>query len=371
MYTGLCLSDPHPDYASDGYTKRTLSATRFAGRYRLVDFTLSNMVNSGIYTIGMMLNSQYQSLIAHICMGKEWDLARKSGGVTFFPPYLADERQSVNREIDGPLQRAAAYLAAAKEEYVVLVDSSVICNMDYRQAIRAHGETGADVTAIYAKKNLSRDDWEYSVVFDIAEDRRIHGIRAASPSGSSSNVSLGAYIMHKKFFLQLMAGEKNCGMLRFSRELLAGALGRLKVVAYEFTGYSAQIFSVETFFKYNMEMLDHKKRNALFDFEGRRIFTTRRDSLPTKYGKSAVVENSITADGCQIEGTVINSIICRGVRIRPGAVVKNCILKDRTVVEKDAKLHWMITDRDVIISESRNMIGTDTYPVYIGPDRIV
>ena len=371
MYTGLCLSDPHPDHANDGYTKRTLAAARFAGRYRLVDFMLSNMVNSGIYTIGMILNSQYQSLIAHIGMGKEWDLARKSGGVTFFPPYLADERQSVNREIDGPLQRAAAHLAAIKEEYVVLVDSSVICNMDYRQAIRAHGETGADVTAIYAKKSVSKDDWENSVVFDIGEDRRIHGIRMANPAGSPSNVSLGAYIMQKKFFLQLIAGEKNCGMLRFSRELLTGALGRLKVMAYEFTGYSAQIFSLETFFKYNMEMLDNKKRHALFDYEGRRILTTRRDSLPTKYGKNAVVENSITADGCRIEGTVINSIICRGVRVRPGAVVKNCILKDRTTVEKGANLSWLITDRDVIISENRNMIGTDTFPVYIGPGRIV
>jgi len=158
MNAGLCLSDPHPDRAGDGSPIRTLSAARFAGRYRLIDFMLSNMVNSKIYTIGMILNRHYPSLIGHIGMGKDWDLARKSGGVMFFPPYHADERKSVNNELDGPLQRAAEFLVESRAEYIVLADSSIVYNMDYRTVIDAHKKSGADVTAIYSRKQVNQVD---------------------------------------------------------------------------------------------------------------------------------------------------------------------------------------------------------------------
>ena len=371
MNAGLCLSDPHPDRASDGSPIRTLSATRFAGRYRLVDFMLSNMVNSRIYTIGMILNSHYQSLISHIGMGKEWDLARKSGGVTFFPPYHADERRSVNSELDGPLQRASEFLAESKAEYIVLADSSVVYNMDYRNAIEAHKKSCADVTAIYTKKNITSTERSNAISFDIDDSGRVRSIVPAPHSTDVLNISLGAYIMQKRFLIQLIAGEKNCGMLRLSSVLLAKSLDRLNVMAYEFKGYSAHICSIETFFHYNMEMLDIEKRNTLFDFEGRRIFTNRRDSLPTKYGKHADIKNSIIADGCQIEGTVINSVVCRNVRIGADAIVKNCILQDDTLVGNDATLDCVIADRSVVISESRNMVGYKTYPVYIEKSRVV
>jgi len=371
MNAGLCLSDPHPDRAGDGSPRRTLSAAHFAGRYRLVDFMLSNMVNSKITNIGMILNSHYQSLISHIGMGKEWDLARKSGGVTFFPPYHADERKSVNNELDGPLQRAAEFLHESDVEYVIVADSSVVCNIDYRPAIEAHRQSGADITAIYTKKCIGSAERENAVTFQISESGQVTSIDKNPDTSDTLNLSIGSFIIPKKIFISLTAAERNCGILHFSKSLLAGALDRLNVFAYEFKGYTAHICSVETFFHYNMEMLDTKKRNALFGFEGRRISTNRRDSLPTKYGKSAQVSNSIVADGCQIEGTLINSIVCRNVRIAPGAVVKNCILQDGTTVEKGSSLDFVITDRLVTISENRSMMGYQTYPVYIEISRVI
>jgi len=368
---GFCLSDPHPDRAGDGCSVRTLSAARFYGRYRLVDFMLSNMVNSKIFSIAMILNSHYQSLIEHIGVGREWDLARKSGGVTFFPPYYADERRSVNNELDGPLQRAALFLTEKKEDYVILVDSSVVYNMNYRAAFDAHKKSGADVTAIYTKKSITPGERENTVVFTISEENRVTSIGPAPLATDTINVSLGAYIMHKRTFIQLTAGERNCGMFRFSRVLLAEALKNLRVEAYEFKGYSAHICSVETFFHYNLDILDIDKRNSLFDFEGRQIFTNIWDSLPTRYGKQADIKNSVIADGCRIDGTVINSIVCRNVKIAPGAVVKNCVLQDDTIVEAGASLDCIITDRLVKISENRKMIGYRTYPVYIEMGKVI
>ena len=368
---GLCLSDPHPDRAGDGSPFRTLSAARFAGRYRLVDFVLSNMVNSRIYSIGMVLNSHYQSLIEHIGMGKDWDLARKSGGVRFFPPYLADERKTVNSEIDGPLQRAAEYIAEAKEEYIILVDSSIVYNIDYRLVVAAHKIYGADVTAIYTKKKVNPGERESTIVFNILESGRLDDVGIGQYTTENQNVSLGAYVLHKKFFIQLTAGEKNCGMQRFSRTLIANAVDRLRIMGYEFKGYSAHINSVETFFNCNMEMLETEYRKSLFDFEGRRIFTNRRDSLPVRYGKNAQIKNSLIADGCNIDGTVENSIICRNVKIGTGAVVKNCILQDDTVVEQSASVDCIITDRFVTVSENRGMMGSRSYPVYIDRSRVI
>lgn len=367
---GLCLSDPHPDRAGDGSPIRTLSAARFAGRYRLVDFMLSNMVNSKIYNIAIILNSHYQSLISHIGVGKDWDLARKSGGVTFFPPYHADDRRSVNSELDGPLQRAAEYLTESKQEYIVLADSSVVYNMDYRAAIEAHKNSSADITAIYTRSKLSQGERANTVAFSLDDNGLVTGIDLPHPN-DIANVSLGVYIMHKRTFIQLTAGEKHCGMLRFSRVLLSGALDRLTVASFEFKGYSAHISSVETFFHYNLDILDENNRNALFDFEGRQISTNRKDSLPAKYGKHANVQNSMVADGCQIDGTVINSVICRNVKIGTGAIVKNCVLQDDTIVEGNVTLDCIITDRTVVISENRSMMGYRTYPVYIERGRVI
>ena len=365
MYAGLFLSDPHMDESGFANAGRTLSATHFAGRYRLVDFALSNMVNSKIFNIGVVLNSHYQSLLGHIGMGKEWDLARKIGGVTFFPPYLSDQRTNVDNEIDGPFSRAAEFIAASKADYVVLADSSVAYNMDYRPAMEAHRASGANVTAIYTKKYITAAEHPHAAVFEISPENCVTAITAPLLTRSSQNVSLGAYIMHKKYFLRLTSGEKNCGMLRFSMVLLANALDRLKVNAYEFAGYSAKICSIGTYFYHNMEILDAAKRDALFDYEERRIFTSRRDSLPTKYGKEADISNSIIAEGCRIDGIVSNSVVCRNVVVKAGAAVRNCILHDGVTVEKNAELDWVIADNDVIISENRSMMGYSTYPVYI------
>jgi len=277
----------------------------------------------------------------------------------------------VNSELDGPLQRAAEYLTEHKTEFVIVADSSIVYNMDYRKAFDAHKKSGADITAIYTKKKISPGERENTVSFGISEEGLVTSVDLAPPNAENVNVSLGAYIMHKRHFIQLTAGEKNCGMLRFSRVLLSDALNRLTVKSYEFKGYSAHICSVETFFHYNLEIIEIDKRNALFDFEGRQIFTNRRDSLPAKYGKNADIKNSVISDGCQIDGTVINSTICRNVKIATGAVVKNCVLQDDTIVEKNASLDCIITDNSVVISENRSMMGYRTYPVFIERGRVI
>ncbi|MDR0469613.1 MAG: glucose-1-phosphate adenylyltransferase subunit GlgD [Peptococcaceae bacterium] len=370
MNLGLCLSDLHPQAMGDGSNHRTASATHFAGHYRLIDFVLSNMVNSGIYTVAIVLGSQYQTLLTHIGAGREWDLSRSSGGVQYFPQYPGGERR-YNDVRDEPLQRAVGYIEEAKTDYVVVVDGSFVYNIDFREPLVQHEATGADVTAIYARKPLAEIAQAHAVAFKLERNGRVSEVIHMPPAQEEVNLFLGAYVIKKTALLRLLSRERFCDITKFSCELLGGALKSLKVLSWEYKGYAARISSLQTFFHYNMEMLDPENREPLFDSGGRRIHTKVHDSEPTKYGKDADVRNSIISNGCVIEGTVENCVLFRDVQVKAGAVVRNSVLQRNTVVSENAELNWIVTDKMVIISENRNLLGYKTHPVYIEKGKIV
>ncbi|MCL1848495.1 MAG: sugar phosphate nucleotidyltransferase, partial [Clostridiales bacterium] len=293
---GLCLADLHPQAYGDGSSHRTASATHFAGHYRLIDFMLSNMVNAGIYSVAVVLGSQYQTLLAHVGAAREWDLARTSGGIQFFPQYPGGERR-FNDIRDEPLQRAIVYIEEARTDDVLVVDGSGAYNIDFREPLVQHTASGADVTAIYVKRRVQEIDQPFAVAYRIERNGRVSGISSAPPVGEECDLSLGAYIVKKTVLLRLLSRERACDMTKFSCEILAGAVKSVKVMAWEFDGYAARIGSLQTFFHYNMEMLDPGLREPLFDFDGRRIHTKVHDSEPTKYGREADVRNSIIANG--------------------------------------------------------------------------
>ncbi|MCL1828242.1 MAG: glucose-1-phosphate adenylyltransferase subunit GlgD [Oscillospiraceae bacterium] len=370
MNIGLCLSDPRPQPFGDGSARRAASAVHFAGHYRLIDFMLSNMVNSGIYTVAMVLGSQYQTLLSHIGSGREWDLALSGGGIRFFPPYPGGERP-YDELLDEPLQRAIIFIEETKTDNVLVTDGSVVCNIDYRDALEFHKAQGADVTALYVRKSLQEQDRPQTVAYKINRDGRVNGIVFEPPAGDRANIDLGTYIVKKTVLLRLLSGERSCDVAKFSCSLLAGALKSLKVMSWRHDGYTARIRSLDTFFRYNTDMLDPRKRDPLFDCGGRRIHTKVYDSTPTKYGEDADIHNSIVSNGCVIEGKVENSVIFRNVHVRAGAVVRNCILMRNTVVGANAELHWIVTDQSVIITENRRLLGYKTNPVYIAKGKIV
>ena len=367
---GLCLSDLHPQAFGDGSNHRTASATHFAGHFRLIDFMLSNMVNSGVYTVAIVLGSQYQTLLRHIGAGREWDLSRSSGGVQYFPQYPGGERR-FNDMRDEPLQRAIGYIDEIKTENVLVVDGSGAYNIDFREPLAQHQATGADVTAIYVRKALLDIDQTFAAAYKLERNGRISEILTAPAVGEVIALSMGAFIVRKTVLLRLLSRERYCDIAKFIGDLLNGALKSLKVIGWEFHGYAARICSVNTFFQYNMDMLDPEIREPLFNSGGRRIHTKGQDSEPTKYGKDADVRNSIISNGCIIDGTVENCVIFRNVQIKEGAVVRNSVLQRNNVVGANAELNWIVTDKQVIISENRNLLGYKTHPVYIEKGKIV
>lgn len=352
---------------------RLMASIPFASRYRLIDFLLSSMTNSGIDNISLLVNNNYYSLMDHLGSGREWDLVRKNGGLNIFPPFA----EKTSREYTGrvaALVGILGFLRAQKEKYVVMADTNNAANIDFKAMIAAHVETGADVTVAYTEdeipagyKELPNNQGFY-YTFGI-EDGRVTKINVNSKEEGPQNLSMSVFVIDRELLIKLIDEAFVTGQRYFERDVLLNKLGELNVQAYKFEGYVARITSLKSYFEENMKLLDDENLDALF--APAPVYTKIRDDNPTRYIIGAEVENSMLADGCVIEGKVKNSILFRGVKVGKGAEVENCILMQDTVVEAGAELEYVITDKNVVITADKEIEGEDTYPIYIAKGRTV
>ena len=370
---GLCFSDHHTDDAyDDNFTgNRTLATVHFCGRYRLIDFVLSNLVNSGVFHVGVVVNSRYQPLTEYIGRGKSWDLSRKGAdGVTMLTPQTADEKLPYFGGSGRGLDNILEYIRSSGTDYVILAECNILYNIDYRDVINVYEKSGADIVAVYTKKVPEPTARKRSLAY-VESGGRISGIKVNAPENREVNLSLNTFVMRTTTLLQLLSFEVPRTMRNFITSVIIPAFSSLKVIGYEYTGYSAHICSADTFFKHNMDMLDSGNRESLFSSEGRFVSTRTHDSRPTKYGGDAVVSNSIIADGCIIEGCVENCTVFRNVKVLPGAVVRNCILQEGAIIGEEASLDWIVLDSNVIVTKNRILMGYETHPVYIPQKKII
>lgn len=346
---------------------RLMASVPFASRYRLVDFVLSSMSNCGIDNVVILPNRNYLSLMDHLGTGREWDLARKNGGVHIFPPY-AESGSKVAPGRVGTLHNILRMLKSTNEKYVVMADTNMAVNFDFNAMIAEHIATGADVTIAYHEHALPESALSSSAVdkdlyysFDI-EDGRVTDIHV-NPTEGVQNLSMNYFVMERELLIKLVSEAFSHGLPHFVRDVLWAQRKELNIHAYKYEGYVSRIWSITSYFEENMKLLDDKNLDALFS--GNTIYTKVRDDNPTRYITGAKVSNAMVADGCVIEGEVENSILFRGVKVAKGAKVSNCILMQDTVVEAGAKLDYIITDKDVTITADKDLKGTATYPVYI------
>lgn len=361
---GLIFANMHDSTISDLTKLRTMGSVPFGARYRLIDFTLSNMVNSGINTVGVITKANYQSLIDHIGSGAEWDLSRKNGGLHILPPY---------GHINGGLYRGRMealagvldFIRYSDAEYVLISDTDVIANIDLKKVVENHEETGADITVIYAKTVCDAARARTKTILSVNDTGKIYDILVRPEISGEHNVSLNMFIMKKDFLQQLIIDKAGKNLYSFEVDVLQHMLGELNIYGYKFEGYNAQIDSIKTYFASNMELMNPHVRKELFTSDDP-IYTKVRDEAPAKYGLDSECKNSIIADGCIIEGKVENSVLFRGVKVGKNAVVKNCILMQDTVVGEKCEMNYVITDKDVMIGNYRSIGGTEAYPIFVG-----
>ena len=363
---GLLFSNMHDEQLRDLTNMRALGSVPFGGRYRLIDFPLSNMVNAGISKVGIITKSNYQSLMDHIGSGKAWDLSRKNEGLYFLPPFGTSD-EMYNGRISS-LNGIQPFLRNSKEEYVVLSDCHVVGNIDYDAIVETHLATGADITVAYKKGEVPplRD----SLMLWMNEDGRINDLLLGGRAGEQGAFGLGLYVMSKAMLTRLITAAVSRNRMHFERDVLQRHVDSLRIFGYEVPEHTAVIADLSSYFQANMSLLDKGVRSALFD-SCRPIYTKVRDCAPAIYGLHSSVGNSLVADGSDIRGTVRGSIVFRDVTIERDAVVENCIVMQGTVIREKANLGAVIMDKDVVIREGRTLAGCDSYPVFIGKGSIV
>ncbi len=360
---GIIFSNIHDHNVPELARIRTLGSIPFAGRYRLIDFPLSNMVNSGIDTVGIITKSNYQSLMDHVGSGKDWDLARKDGGVIMLPPFGDLGNDSLYTSRLEALKGITNFLFRADEEYVVMTDCDNVCRINYNEVIENHIRNHADITLVY--KQIENIDSSELVTDFTLDNGRIVGVnRSASSNKCGLNVFINIFVMKKTLLQNIVMDSISHNKHHFMTDVIAENLDSLKIMGYEHKGFYAGITSLQAYYDSNLRILDEKNRNELFG--DRSVFTKVRDSAPTKYGNSAIVKNSMIADGCIIEGEVENSIIFRNVKVARGAVVKNSIIMQNTILGENSTLNCIITDKNVVIRDKKILSGSENHPFYIG-----
>ena len=365
---GLIFSNIHTALVPELTGVRTIASVPFGCRYRLVDFPLSNMVNSGITKVGIITHNNYQSLMDHIGTGKDWDLARRSGGIKILPPFITSYESSNGGRLYTSrleaLMGVSNFISRCNEDYIVLSDCDGICNIDLSEVIDFHVSSGAELT-IVTRKGVSADELtDRSKMITADEDGRIVGVANYIRGEEIGEVSTNIMVANRTFLLNVISDAGAHGYIDFYRDIVANRLFGKKIFRYLYEGTYIQINSLTSYFKSSMKLLEPDIRNDLF-LEDRPIYTKLRNSSPTRYTGDAKVVNSFVADGCVIEGTVENSILFRGVHVGKGTVIKNSILMQDTFTGNTVSLNCVITDKNVVIRDERALSGHESMPFFI------
>lgn len=360
-----------PDLTND----RLMASIPFAGRYRMIDFVLSGMVNAGIDNISIIVRENYLSLMDHLGSGRAWDLTRKKGGLNIVPPYARKNSKVYSGKVDA-LASLLSYLKEKKEKYVVLADSHIASNFNFKSMIDQHIESGADITVAYEERPIPEDllhtdniskGLYYSYNLD---GNKITKMMINSKEEGVTNLGLNLYVIKRTLLIDLVNQAFVEGKSFFERDILNPNIGVLDIQGYKCTDYTARITGMRSFFEENMKLLDDENLDRLF-ISKRPIYTKVRDDNPTRYIKGATVKNVMAADGCLIEGHVENCVLFKGVQIEKGAVVKNCVIMQDTVIKAGANVEYVVADKDVTIGSNVELKGSSTFPIYIAKKRNV
>ena len=358
-----------PELAGD----RLMASIPFAGSYRIIDFLLSSLANCGISNIAIVVRENYHSLMDHLGSGRAWDLLRKNGGLSIFPPYAEKNMKVYSGHVEA-LESILPYLRSKKEKYVIMMDANIAVDFDFNAMLAEHIESGADVTVAYTEQEIpaeliragSHGDMYYTLKLDEGRVRRIF---MNSEMCGKQNLSMNIYIMDREALIDKIHAAFVRGYSCFERDILAPRLEKYNIRGYKYDGYYARICGLKSYFDENMKLLDDENLDALFT--GGQIYTKIRDDNPTRYINGCKTKNNLVADGCVIEGDVENCVLFRGVKIAKGAKIRNSVLMQDTVVNAGARLDYVVTDKNVTIEVGQELKGTDTQPFYVAKGHTV
>lgn len=364
----ILFASDEDSHLNDLTIHRTTASLPYGGRYRLIDFALSNLVHANITNIGIITRNNYNSLMDHIRQGRDWDLNRKNSGISVYPPFVFNSAHEVYKGKIEALYMLRGFIMKAPEEYVVISNTNIAFNIDFDEVVKFHAEKGADITMLtYSTEDMT----PRKLVVTTDKNKRIKDLRYPVASDTGRQLcNLNIYYIKKDLLISLIDNAYAHGAYDFEKDILRGSLDELYVMSYEIDNYVAVIDRIHTYFKSSMDLLNPDVRQDLF-YNHSTILTKVKDSVPTKYKEGANVHNSIIADGCEINGTVENSILFRSVKVGKGAVIRNSIIMENGIVMENAHLDYTITDKNCIIQSGRRLSGYESYPMVVVKSKVI
>ena len=343
--------------------KRTMASLPFGGRYRQVDFALSNLTCAGVRHIGIITRHNYQSLMHHIGSGEEWGLELGEGALEYLTPYAQSSTDGYHGKLES-LASAMDFLEYGNEDYVVIIDSAVLSNIDLNKVIAAHAASGKDVTVV-AKSGICNGEKKIDLALRVKEGA-ITDIAVDYVAPSKYLASMDIFVLNKKWLIEQVSEHVSRSLYHMDRNLVMEGwrVGFVSVNVYEHDGVALFNESMDEYYHNTMALLEKNVRRDLFG-ANHPVFTKVRDRVPCYYGEDAELDDCLIADGCMLEGKVENSILFRQVTIGEDAEVEDCIIMNDCVIGKDAKLKYVILDKEVTVTPGAKLYGTKGHPIVI------
>ena len=345
--------------------KRTMASLPFGGRYRQVDFALSNLACAGVRHVGIITRHHYQSLINHIGSGEEWGLELEEGGLEYLTPYATSTTDNYRGKLES-LHSAMSFLETGPEdELVVMIDSAVLSNINLKKILASHMESGRDITVV-AKAGIANGSKQLDLALKLDEKGEVLDIAVDYQAPADYLASMDIFILSKKFLIKQVREHIAHNLYHMDRDLVVGLWQKqeLTINVCPFEGVALFNESVEEYFRHSLALTDKAIRHDLFA-GNHPVYTKVRDRVPTYYGESCSIDGCIVADGCMLDGEAENCVFFRQVTLKADAEVENCVIMNDTVIGEGAKLKNVILDKDVTVRPGAKLIGTPSTPIII------
>ncbi len=360
---GIINYDDSSVYVAGLSDYRPIPSLSFMGRYRLIDFVLSNMTNSGISRIQVYVKSKPRSVFEHLGTGRQYNINSKRGKLHLLSGEEPILSQIYNHDITAFMQNMQ-FIEEAKFPYVVIAPSYMVYSCDFNDALNTHIESGADVTILYKTIDNAKEAFIGVNTLTMDRTKRVTKVEKNRGKFKNRHVSLEAYVMSKKMFIELVYLAQKTSSLYTLKDVLSDSIDTLRMIGYPLHGYVACINTIEAYFKASLELICYEKSKELFNAEWP-IHTRTNDSCPTTYSALADVKASTIANGCFIEGEIIHSVLGRGVIVKPGAIIENSIIQSGATIGENVHLKNVIVDKNARIQHIKELIGETAQPIYV------
>jgi len=363
---GLINLDPEQEMFNELTYFRNGASLPFGGRYRLIDFALSNMVDSNIEEVAIFTRNKFRSLLDHLGTGESWNLDRRNGGLFVLPPDWNDPTDVSKGDLRF-FHNNLDYFNRSQSSYVLISGSQFIVNANYEDAFKFHLDRNADVTLISVQVDeVSHEHHPYCRV----EADEQNWVQNITNDKNNHHVFTGLYIINKELLLELADECIAYGKDNLFTHGVRDHLPNLKVQTYCYKGYYAFMNTVESFYRENMNLLTEENYLNLL-YEPKFIRTKVSDNPPVKYESASSVNSSIVSNGSVIEGEVDQSVLFRGVSVKKGSVIKNSIIMQQCTIEEGAYLENVILDKDVHITAGQRIIGSKEKPYVVAKRQVI